>query len=47
MVKKKKVYVGNFLVVQWLGLHAFNGKFLGSVPVQGTNIPHAMQEGQK
>ena len=42
-----KVYVGNFLVVQCLGLHAFNSKFLGSIPGQGTNIPHAMQEGQK
>ena len=32
---------GNSLVVQWLGLHAFTAKNLGSVPGQETEIPYA------
>ena len=28
---------------QWLGLHAFIAKGLGSIPGQGTKIPQAMQ----
>ena len=30
-----------------MGLDTFSGKFPGSIPGQGTKIPHAMQEGQK
>ena len=39
--------LGNSLVVQWLGLHAFTAEDLGSIPGQGTKIPQAMQCGQK
>ena len=33
--------VGNSLVVQWLGLHAFTAEGLGSIPGQVTKIPPA------
>ena len=39
--------MGNFLVVQWLGLHAFTAKGLGLIPDQGTKITQAMWHGQK
>ena len=39
--------VGNSLVVQWLGLHAFTAKGAGSIPGRGTKIPQAAQNGQK
>ena len=36
-----------FLVVQWLRFHVFNPRGEGSVPDQGTKIPHAEQCSQK
>ena len=39
-VHKMKRY-GNFLVFQCLGFHVFIAKNMGSIPDQGTNIPHA------
>ena len=39
-VHKMKRY-GNFLVFQCLGFHVFIAKIMGSIPDQGTNIPHA------
>ena len=38
---------GNSLAVQWLGLHAFTAKNLGSVPGQETKIPYAAWCSQK
>ena len=35
----KKKELRNSLVVQWLGLSAFNAKGLDSIPGQGTKIP--------
>lgn len=35
------------LAVQWLRLRAATARGTGSVPVQGTKIPHAMWRGQK
>ena len=35
------------MVVQWLGFCAFTVEILGSIPGQGTEIPQAMQSGQK
>ena len=37
---------GNSLVVQWLQLHASTAGGRGSVPGQGTKIPHATWRGQ-
>ena len=34
-------------MVQWLRLCASNAKGMGSIPVQGTKIPHAAQCGQE
>ena len=34
------------LAVQWLGLHASTAGGTGSIPGQGTKIPHALQHGQ-
>ena len=34
-------------MVQWLRLHATNAEGAGSIPGQGTKIPHAMWHGQK
>ena len=39
--------LGNSLVVQWLGLHAFTAEGLGSIPGQRTKIPQAASRGQK
>ena len=39
--------LGNSLVVQWLGLHAFIAEGPGSIPGQGTKIPQAVSRGQK
>lgn len=36
-----KVFSGIPLVVHWLGLQCFHCWGLGSVPVQGSKIPHA------
>ena len=35
------------LAIQWLGLHTFTAKGLGSVPGQGTKIPQAAQPKKK
>ena len=43
----KKCKQGNSLVVQWLGLYALTVEDLGLIPGWGTNIPQAMQCGQK
>ena len=37
----------DFLMVQWLGLHAFTAKGLGSIPGWGTKAPQAVQCGKK
>ena len=37
----------NSLVVQWLGLQAFNAVILGLIPGQGSKIPQAKQYNQK
>ena len=42
----KKHVIGTFLVVQWLGLHASNARGIGSIPGQGTKIPHAIWHDQ-
>ena len=39
--------LGNSLAVQWLGLRAFTAEGLGSIPGQGTKIPHTMWHSQK
>ena len=39
--------MGNFLVVQWLGLHVFTTEGLGSIPGRGTKIPQATQPEKK
>jgi len=38
---------GTSLVVQWLRLHASNARDMGSIPGQGTKIPHAMHRSQE
>ena len=38
----KKCKHGNYLAVQWLGLHALTAKDLGSIHGQRTKIPQAM-----
>ena len=38
---------GNSLMVQWLGLLDSTEGDTGSIPGQGTKIPHATQCGQK
>ena len=45
MLKKKEK--GNSLVVLWLRLCASTAGGTGSIPGQGTKIPHAAQHGQK
>ena len=39
--------IGNFLVVQWLGLQAFSAEGLSSVPDWGAKIPQAIQYGKR
>ena len=39
--------MGTSLVVQWLRLHASTAGGGGSIPGQGTKIPHALGTGQK
>ena len=34
-------------MLQWLGLYASTSGTVGSVPSQGTKIPHAKQQSQK
>ena len=43
----KKFSFRNSLAVQWLRLHAVTAEGLGSITVQGTKIPQAMQCSQK
>ena len=38
---------GTSLVAQWLRLHSANAGGMGSIPSQGTKIPHTMQHSQK
>ena len=45
--KTEKTKGGISLAVQWLRLHASNAVGLGSIPGQGTKIPHAVWHGQK
>ena len=40
---KKKLGRGNSLLVQWLGLHAFTAKGMGSIPGRGTKILQAVR----
>ena len=42
-----RVYSGNSLAVQWLGLCAFTAEGPGSVPGQETRILQAAQHGQE
>ena len=44
---KTKRYLGNSLVIQWLGLHASIAEGTGSIPGQGTKSPQATWHGQK
>ena len=39
--------MGTFLAVQWLRFYASSSGGTGSVPGQGTKIPHATQHGKK
>ena len=39
--------MGNSLVGQWLGLHAYTAGGMGLIPGQGTKIPWGAQHGQK
>ena len=41
-----KMYPGTSLAVQWLPLHASTVGGLGSIPGQGTKIPHGLWHGQ-
>ena len=43
----KKYIIGNFLVVQWLGLGAFTAKGPGSIRGEGTKIPQATWSDKK
>ena len=43
----KENAVENSLAVQWLGLRTLTAKGLGSIPGEGTKIPHAAGRGQK
>ena len=44
---KERPNLGNFLVVQWLRLHASTAGGPDSIPGQGTKIPQATWHGQK
>ena len=39
--------MGTFLVVQWLAVRTSDARGTGSLPGQGTKIPHAMWYGQE
>ena len=41
-LRRKYPPEGNSLTVQWLGLHPFTAEGLGSIPHQGTKIPHGV-----
>ena len=42
-----KQNLGTSLAVQWVRLHAANAEGMGSIPGQGTKIPHAVKCSQK
>ena len=42
LLPRKITARGNSLAVQWLGLCTFTVKGPGSIPDQGTKIPHAV-----
>ena len=44
---KKKLFLGNSLAVQWLGLCASTAGDTGSIPGRGTKILHAEQHAKK
>ena len=44
---KSRKFQGSSLAVQWLGLCTPTAKVPGSIPGQGTKIPHVMRCGQK
>ena len=44
---RRKKKLGNFLVVQWLGLSASIMGVPGSIPSQVTKIPQTTQHGKK
>ena len=44
---KSREFQGSSLAVQWLGLCTPTAKVPGSIPGQGTKIPHVMWCGQK
>ena len=44
--KTESKYLGTSLTVQWLRPWAYNAWGVGSIPGQGTKIPHAMWSGQ-
>ena len=45
--KVRMTTLGTSLAVQWLKLCISTAGGTGSIPGQGTKIPHAMQRGQK
>ena len=47
LVATKSIIPGTSLAAQWLRLHAYPAGGLGSIPGQGTKIPHATQHSQK
>ena len=47
MLLEDRIVVGTSLVVQWLRLGASTAGGMGSIPGQGTKIPHASRRSQK
>ena len=43
----KILHTGTYLVIYWLRFHASTAGGMGSIPDQGTKIPHATWHGQK
>ena len=43
----KNDWPGNYLAVQWVGLHPFTAEGLGSILGWGNKIPQAMKHGQE
>ena len=46
-IHSTNIYCGTSLAVQWLRLCASNAGGMGSIPSQGTKIPHAAQQKKK
>ena len=44
---QNQVLLGTSLAVQWLRLHTSTSGVTGSIPGEGTKIPHAARHGQK